>query len=100
MNMPVLRDGEPEVLFTSHKAAPFVERYVPQHSEAGQAYQLDMLTDEQAGQPDMCDVHAVATGMISVTPLRPNLTDTDSLRRLETLRVGQDSERAQPRGGG
>ena len=83
VNTPVLADGEPEVVFTHHRGTPFPERYLPQRGDGGRTYhQLDLAVDAQDAPADECDVHAVRRGMISVTPLRASLTDTDSLRRL------------------
>lgn len=83
VNMPTLRDGEPDILFTHHRAMPFLEHYVLQQGETARTYQLDMSANEQSPPADRCDAYAIEAGMISVTPLRANLTDTDSLHQLQ-----------------
>ena len=83
VNIPFLGEGEPEILFTRHRAEPFTERYVEvDERSGGRSYRLDLAPDGSDDEPQDCDVRAVERGMISVTPLRANLTDVGSLRLL------------------
>ena len=84
VNLPLLNGVDPEIRFTHHCEAPLPERYRredgPEGAEVG--FQLDYDPDaDQPRPPTGCDVAAVTEGMISVTPLRVNLTDMDYLRR-------------------
>ncbi len=81
VNLPSLRDGEPEIMFTQQGAVPFGERY--RGGEGRGTYQLHIPTGVHRRPNEGCDEHAVEAGMISVTPLRADLTDQDSLRLLE-----------------
>jgi len=83
VNLPALNCDPPQMRFARHSEAPFSERYRPEKGGGGgpQRFKLDLqFTDETHGGED-CDVAVVEAGMISVTPLKASLTDTDGLRR-------------------
>jgi 5'-nucleotidase len=100
VNLPMLCDGAPRILFTPHRATAFRERYVPDQKNGAPGYRLDVASGDAGGRADGCDVEAVAAGMISITPLRPCLTDVDALRLLDASRtpeIGQ--QQPHPHGG-
>jgi len=90
VNLPTLRDGDPRILFTPHRVTAFREHYLPAEKDGTPGYRLDMTSADGQGHAARrtagCDVDAVAAGMISITPLRPCLTDMDALERLGLCR--------------
>jgi len=79
VNVPSFADERPEIAFTHQRSTAFSEFYHP--VEAGSLFQLQLKESEQGTAGGMCDEHAVSRGMISVTPLRADLTDHASLER-------------------
>ncbi|MBS3762756.1 MAG: 5'/3'-nucleotidase SurE [Planctomycetes bacterium] len=82
VNLPLLDEPEPEIVFTHHWTGAFHERYIRSESEEGDLFQLDLPWEEQNIPGNGCDVHVLQDGKISVTPMRPSLTDHDFLREL------------------
>ena len=80
VNLPS-QPRQAEIVFTRHWQESFDERYAISHSEADTLYQLE-LPAESGSPTEKCDVTTVANSDISVTPLRPNLTDTRTLQDL------------------
>jgi len=98
VNLPPLRDADPCVVFTHHRAEAPRERYLREDGDGGRRYRL-VGVDEGAGRAvgaPGSDVRAVREGMISVTPLRASLTDVQSLRLLSSADAPFAGQNAQP----
>ncbi len=83
-NLPLLNGVDPEIRFTHPCEAPLPERYHRQDGPEGAKEGFLLDYDHDADQPRLptgCDVAAVTEGIVSVTPLRVNLTDVDCQRR-------------------
>jgi 5'-nucleotidase len=82
INIPDLSDREPDMRFTRQSMAfprgSFLRMNGPRQRTH---YWLDSTTGVAAPEPDS-DVAAIDAGHISVTPLRPDLTDLAAVRRL------------------
>lgn len=81
VNLPPGVDGNCKMVFTEHWDEAFMERYLSEDTAAERGYRLDLAGQ---GRPSrMCDVTAVEEGAISITPMRPRLTDIDHLGKLK-----------------
>jgi len=82
VNIPLLSGGDPEIRFTRQSQVFPRGSFLRQDGPRGRVhYWLDSTADAAAPEPDS-DVAAVEAGCISITPLRPNLTDDAFLKRL------------------
>ncbi len=82
VNIPALNGQQPEIRFTRHRATRFNVWREAEEEVAREDCEPMASKEEQLLECDAYDVNAIEAGMISVTPLRADLTDTDSLRRL------------------
>jgi 5'-nucleotidase len=82
VNLPVLRNEPPEIVFARHRSRAFRERYVREEVDGGPGFRLDLPYGEEAMSGDPCDVVAVQEGKISITPLRATLTDHETLEEI------------------
>lgn len=90
VNIPGLSGREPVVRFTRQSRVFPRGSYLRMEGPRDRIhYWLDSTTGGDAPEPDS-DVAAIEAGQISVTPLRPDLTDGEALERLR----GTVSERA------
>jgi 5'-nucleotidase len=82
VNIPALSDRRPEIRFTRQSLVFPRGSYLRMEGPRNRVhYWLDSTTNAGPPEPDS-DVAAVEAGDISVTPLRPDLTDAAVLRRL------------------
>lgn len=89
VNIPLLGEEEPGVRFTRQSPAPPGETYTRQQDPRGRPhYWLGSSANGDPPAPDT-DVAAVAAGCISITPLRPDLTDMVALERLGRDALGR-----------
>lgn len=80
VNLPPGMSDACKMVFTEHWDEVFLERYLPEDTAVERGYKLDVAGQ---GRPSrMCDVTAVEEGAISITPMRPCLTDADHLGEL------------------
>lgn len=82
VNLPAPAKEPPEIVFAPHRPDVFQEQYVRAELDGQPGFRLDLPYGEQTGPGDGCDVLAVQRGKISVTPLRPSLTDDQCLQEL------------------
>lgn len=80
VNIPGMADSPPACVFTRQATKPFNETYRPAKGEGTSAYRLETAANPIDRVDDGSDVGAVLEGRISVTPLTPNLTDSECLR--------------------
>jgi len=83
VNVPELRDGDPDILFTHHRRGAFQKCYHREEHNGVAGYRLLLASGDQEPAGDGSDVHAVGEGLISVTPLSSSLTHMESLRAME-----------------
>jgi 5'-nucleotidase len=82
VNIPALADRRPELRFTCQSLVFPRGNYLRMEGPRERVhYWLDSTTNVGPPEPDS-DVAAIEAGDISVTPLRPDLTDAAALKRL------------------
>ncbi len=93
VNIPALHGDEPDICFTAQSTVFPRGRYSSMQDAHGRTHYWLDSTAEDDPPPAGSDVAALRRGAISVTPLRPDLTDRSAL---ESLRAAGEANSASP----
>jgi len=96
VNIPRLGEREPEIRLTRLSTAFPPGRYQRMRAPFDRTYYWLDSADGAPPPPDGSDVAALAAGHISVTPLRCDLTDLESLQALRAVAAASQPEMDRP----